>query len=180
LKLKKFFVIIFELAIILKLYDWLARTTGLSIGSYLFLCFILFWILNYLLGKLSLARPVSSTLFFKILPRMAFTNEWFGVFVLIAVSVGFFLSKFLLRLPIGGKFLTFLMVLAGAITAYKIFTNKKISMNQDKSLWVAGFVFGIAIGTEFTSNWFIITIFVLGSIFLYLLSEPEERECMSK
>jgi len=172
LKLKQFFVIIFELFIILKLYEWWDNNTNLSLGAYLLVIFILFWILNYLLGKLTLTRPIQSTMMFKIVPRASFTKEWFGIIVLAVVCAGFFLSRAL----VGSKFLTYLLVLIGALAAYKVYVSKNIPIHHDITLWIVGFIFGIAIGSRFTSGWFIITIFVLGHIFLYFLSEPGERE----
>lgn len=170
MKLKKFMIIVFELFIVLKLYSVWHNLTGLSMGSYLIIVFILFWILNYWLGQIGLTRTVSSTFYFKLLPRMRFTNEWFGILLLAVVVTGFFLSQIIQWLVV--KVIFALLCGYGAWH----FMRNRDDQQKDVGLLFLGAVFGLAIGSPLTNNATIVVIFILGNIFLYFLSVPNERQ----
>lgn len=167
-KKTQFFIILFELFIVLKLYDVWQEQTGLDVGLFFVLAFILFWLLNWILGRLLLGPNPQETVIFKILPRMSFSNEWFGILVAIAIVVGYFISK-----AIGSAVVAYLIIILVSIYAYKLIKDRKNLLRHSYGLVLLGFVFGLAFGNDYTSNLFVVLIFIMAMVFMYLSAEPD-------
>lgn len=164
--MRRFFVIIFELFIVLKIYDLWRDRIGLSLASYIIFVFILFWVLNLILSKLSLSASWQTNVVAKFWSRMKFSDDWFGFFLFFSVVFGFFLSKLFDNL-----FIYLLIFVVGIVIVYKLFSEKKY---KDYGLYISAFLLGIAFGTEFTNHPFIIFIFLLGFVLMYFLVGPGE------
>lgn len=163
---RKFIFLLIQLFFILKLFSWWERTTGLGLGAYLIVFFIVFWIINWIFGQIELGRPVSNTIIFKILPKFTFTQDWFGFLVVISTAVGFFLSRAL----VGSAIVTYIAVILGFILAY-LYYQKGDLRHKLISLLCVAFVFGIGLGSRFTSNSIIVFLFIVANVLLYFLSE---------
>ncbi|MFH1408645.1 MAG: hypothetical protein ABIH34_01950 [Nanoarchaeota archaeon] len=164
---RKFIFLLVQLFLILKLYAWWQSTTGLGLGLYLVVIFILFWIGNSLLGRLELGPTIPHTLIFRLSPKFSFTDNWFGFLVVICIALGFFLSRAL----VGSAFLTWFIVLLGIVLVWKLF-GKGSDENRLRCLLGVAFIFGIGIGGRYTSNAAIVVFFIIASIMLYFLAPP--------
>jgi len=164
--LRRFFVIIFELFIVLKIYDIWRDKTNFPPLVFLVFLFIGFWIVNYILDKLSLGASWPTLVVAKVLTRTHFSEQWFGFFLFAAVVAGFFISKLFTSI-----FIYSILFLVGLYFVYEFFQKKKYN---DYGYYLAGFLLGLAFGTKFTNHPFIIFIFLLGFVLTYFLVGPGE------
>ncbi len=169
-KYRRFFIILFELFLVLKLYEAWHRYTGLDIGSFFMLAFVFFWLLNWLLGNAQLTRAWQSTIISKIFPRFKFSNDWFGILVAGAIVSGFFVAQWL-----SNDFASGLLIIALGYVAYRLKMKKKSLIKHSWGVVVLGTIFGLAFGSSWTSIPVIITIFAIGHIAMYLSSQPGEH-----
>lgn len=167
---RRFLIILVELFVILKIYDVAKDKIGLSLNLYLIILFIFFWIFNFFLSKIEFGRGVDDTLVYKLLPRMIFSSDWFGIGIAAAILAGFFFSKLL-----GSAFLVVLVVLFLGIFAYMIIRNRKNILRHSWGLVLLGFIFGVGIGNRFlTDGLFVIAFFLICGFILYMSSSPGE------
>jgi len=167
---RRFFVIVFELFIILKLYDWLNTTIGLSFEAFLVLGFAFFWLLNYFVSKVELGREVPDTILCKLFPQMRFSSEWTSIFIASSIVVGFFLS----RLILGSAFLVYIIVFMLALVVAKLFSEKS-AKEKSYTLLILAFMFGLIMGNKYSNHVVVIAVFVIGYVIMYLTSQPEAR-----
>lgn len=166
---RRFAIILVELFVILKIYDVTREKIGLPFDLYLVILFIMLWVFNIFLSKIDLGKSVQDSMIYKILPRMLFSSDWFGIGTGAAILGGFFLSK-----SLGSAFLVYLVIAFFGIFAYLLIIQRKNILRHSWGLVILGFVFGVAIGNKFTNNIFIVGIFVLGGVLLYITTSPGE------
>ena len=166
---RRFLLILVELFIILKIYDVAKESINMQLSTYLVLLFIFLWVFNIILSKIELGKGIPDTLIFRILPRMLFSSDWFGIGVGAAILAGFYFSKF-----IGSLFLVFCFIVFLGIAAFRLVMNRENILRHSWGLLLLGFVFGVAIGNRFTSNVFIVAVFLIGGLVLYITTTPGE------
>ncbi|NOZ81156.1 MAG: hypothetical protein GXP63_05800 [DPANN group archaeon] len=162
----QFIIILVELFFVLKLYDLWEEGTGLDTGLFFVLAFILFWLLNWIVGKLFLGPDPQETLMFKVLPRMTFSNDWFGILIAISIIFGYGIARL-----IGSAAVAYLIIFLIAGYAYHLIKQKKNILKHSYGLVVLGLVFGIAFGNRYTSKTVIVVIFIVAMLFMYLSAE---------
>jgi len=163
---RRFLIILAEFFIVLKLYSLWNETTGFDAGFFFVLAFIGFWVFNWVLGKLLLGPNPQETIMFKFMPRMAFSNDWFGILVAGSIIFGFFFSKL-----IGSAFVAYLIIMICILYAYKLVKDKKNILKHSYGLVLLGFIFGMAFGNHYTSNIVVVLIFLIAMVFMYLSAE---------
>ena len=166
---RRFLIILVELFVLLKIYDVAKDKIGLPLNVYLVIVFIFFWIFNFFLAKIEFGRGVDDTLVYKLLPRMIFSSDWFGIGVAAAIVAGFFFSKLL-----GSAFLVYLFILFFAIFAFMLIRKRKNILRHSWGLVMLGFVFGVGIGSRFASKPFVLVFFLICGFVLYITSSPGE------
>ena len=166
---RRFLIILVELFIILKLYDILKEGIGISFNVYLVIVFVLFWLMNIVLSKIEFHKGVQDTLLFKVMPRMIFNSDWFGIGAAAAIIAGFFFSKLL-----GSAFIVYLAIALFAIFSYALIYRRMNIFRHSRGLIILGFLFGIAIGNRFTNTVFVVAAFLICGFVLYMTTTPGE------
>ncbi|MFH1591337.1 MAG: hypothetical protein ABIC95_05425 [archaeon] len=168
-KYRRFFIILFELFIVLMLYKMLHERTGLSFGLFFVLLFVLFWLINWLIGALTLGKNIQETLILKMFPRAQFSNDWFGVLTAAAILGGFFIGLLMPTVLV----VLLLMALFGYY-AYRLTMDRHNILRHSWGMVALGFFFGLLFGTDASSLPFVIVVFVVGFVAMYLSTAPDE------
>jgi hypothetical protein len=163
---RKFIFLLVQLFLILKLYSWWQDKTGLGLGPFLIVAFIVFWTGLVIMSKLELAQSASRFIHYKVLSKFQFTNDWFGFLVVICACLGFFLSQAL----VGSTVMTYLLVLVGVVLAI-YFSRQKVDKMTLLAFLCTAFVFGIGLGSKYSSNLLIIILFIVTEVILYFTTE---------
>ncbi len=166
---RRVLIIFVELFLILNLYLLLRDTIALSFSAFLLIAFVLFWFLNFFLSHIQFGPSVQETLFFKMLPRMQFSSDLFGILIALAIVFGFFFAKLL-----GSAFLVYLIIVLLGVFAVRLIYFRKNLLRTSWGLAVVGFLFGIAIGNRYANDLIILILFLIGGLFLYLGHHPGE------
>jgi hypothetical protein len=162
---RKFIFLLVQLFFILKFFSWWQGKTHLGLGAYLILIFVLFWLFTWFFSKLEMGPSISRVIHYKVFSKFTFTQDWFGFLVVIATCLGFFFS----RAVMDSAFMTYGAVIIGLVLAFYFYSLKL--ENKLIGLLAIAFVFGIGLGSRFTSNWVIIALFIVMNIFLYFLAD---------
>ncbi len=171
MRVRKFFLVVIELFLILSLYKLWDQLTRLPIGLYLLICIVFLFFLNTIFAKMELMSDLGRNFIYKICSRLTFTKDWFGILTMAFVVLGFFISRTLFQ----SAAIAYIVIIFGlALAAVLIRTDS--SKTQENGLYIIGFLIGIGIGSKYASNWFIITIFIFGQLFLYFTNSPGETE----
>ena len=166
---RRFLIILVELFLILQLYQLLRDTLGLPFNVFLLVFFVFFWFFNYFLAKIQVAGGNQSTIIFKILPRMQFSSDLFGVLIAFAIVLGFFAAQ-----ALGSAFMVYVLIVLVGAFAVRLLYFKRNLLRSSWGLSLLGFCFGVAIGNHYVNHVVLVILFLIGGLFLYLSHQPGE------
>lgn len=169
-KVRQWWILIAEFFFIIKIYDWISGPSGFDPATYFIIAFILFWFLNYIFFyKWNISRSPASTLTFKYGGRSAFTDDFFGIGVAVAIIFGYGLGKAISNTGI----IIFLIIFVIAFAYRLIFSYDNI-LKRTWGLIIMGFIFGMSLATPITNNIIVIVIFALMHFVMFLSKDPGE------
>jgi hypothetical protein len=168
-KYRQFAIIVIELFIVLKLYDWLHESMGISPGLFFVIGFVFFWLINWFLAKIQFGMPIQNTLIEKMTPRMSFSSEWFGIGIAASVILAFFVSKL-----IQSAFLVWIIILFLLIFAVRLIVRRDNPLHHSYGLLTLAFIFGLAFGNDYTNKTFLVVVFIIAMFVMYLTRETGE------
>ena len=162
----RFITMIFQMYVILKLYDLWHFITGLGFRTYLFvLIFLLYFVITLFFAS-HLGRNVPSLIPFKVFPKYAKTGQAFDF---LFMATGMIVFGF-----VWGHYLGIYSLYVAIITS--LFFTLLIS-KSNLSMFryvVAAFTLGLIFNTSIANNLFVFGIAVFGNFYIYLISDINE------
>ncbi len=164
----RFWILAFQMFIILKLYDLWVYVGGGYHTFFIFLVIIVLLTIN-IFFKYELGRNIPSLLPFKLIPKYTKTGQAIDI---VWITTGAIIFSFALGYNYNNLVLSVLILLMFIFS--KILSNTKDKLLNQFRFTVLGSAVGLFCATSYSNNWLLILTALIGNFVVYLSSNPGE------